>query len=668
MSVTKTPILIQDDPWLAPYEREISERMARLRDYCAHIEQAYGGLDLYAKGYHFYGFNYDPEQKGWWYREWAPAAAALSLVGDFNNWDRQAHPMEKDPSGVWTLFLPDQDNPGLTHGSKLKVHVVAANGSKDRIPVWINRVIQDPETHDFSGQLWHPPDPYRWKNRRPDLKAIGKNLLIYEAHTGMGQEKEGVGTYREFMENVLPRVKANGYTAIQLMAIQEHPYYGSFGYHVSSYFAPSSRFGTPEELKELIDAAHGLGIAVILDIVHSHAVKNIAEGMNDFDGSDNLYFHKGERGEHPGWDSKLFDYGREEVMRFLVSNCYYWLTEFQFDGFRFDGITSMLYHHHGTIAFDHYDHYFKGGVDQDAVLYLQLANKVAHTAVEDSITIAEDMSGMPGLCRRQEEGGIGFDFRLGMGIPDYWIKLLKHCRDEDWNIHEVWDTLNNRRWKEKTIAYAESHDQALVGDKTLAFWLMDQEMYWHMKKEDEHLVIDRGVALHKLIRFLTISIGGEGYMNFMGNEFGHPEWVDFPREGNGWSYQYARRQWSLVDNKELKYDYLNNFDKALLATVKEGGVLAALPAAQLNMDTTNRIMIYERNNLIFVVNLHVDRAIPGYRFKVPASGDYRIVLNSDDRMFGGFGRIDNEQTYPTDENGMLSIYLTNRTALVLKKD
>ncbi len=541
----------------------------------------------------------------------------------------------------------------------------AGNGSHDRIPAYMRKVIQDPQTYDFSGQLWFPK-PFEWTDNSFSSAESSKQPIIYECHVGMAQEYEGVGTYREFADNILPRIKNGGYNAIQMMAIMEHPYYGSFGYHVSNFFAPSSRFGTPEDLKYLVNKAHSMGITVIMDIVHSHAVKNFAEGLNEFDGSDSQYFHRGARGYHEGWDSKLFDYGKWEVKKFLLSNVRYWLEEFHFDGYRFDGVTSMLYFHHGHTSFDHYDKYFYE-VDWDAVTYLQLANAVIHEYKQDSLSIAEDVSGMPGLCRKQEEGGIGFDFRLGMGLPDYWIKTLKEKTDEDWDIHEMWNILINRRAGEKTIAYAESHDQALVGDKTIAFWLMDKEMYFQMQVTDPNLVIDRGIALHKMIRLVTISVGGEGYLNFIGNEFGHPEWVDFPREGNNWSHQYARRQWSLVDSDDLKYKYLANWDKAMLTLVKEYNILSSSPARQLNMDTTNKVIVFEKNNLIFIFNFSIDNSIFGYKLWAPGEGTYTIILNSDKKEFGGFERVDDTIDYPTDEYQFLSIYLTNRTALVLKK-
>jgi 1,4-alpha-glucan branching enzyme len=661
-------LIVQEDSWLDPYAHDIYDRFERFNRARRDIENAEGSLLNFAKGHYYYGINFNRDRNGWTYREWAPNAHQLYLTGDFNHWNRQSHKLEKNNQGDWEIFLPyDEYKESFTHGSKVKVHVHTTKGSTDRIPAYIRRVIQDPNTHHFSGQIWNPENPFEWTDQNFDPTENVQQPIIYECHVGMAQEREGIGSYREFADGILPRIKGGGYNAIQMMAIQEHPYYGSFGYHVSNFFCPSSRFGTTEDLKYLINKAHNMGIAVIMDMVHSHAVKNVDEGLNEFDGTESQYFHAGGRGYHEGWDSMLFDYGKWEVKKFLLSNVLYWLEEFHFDGYRFDGVTSMLYFHHGHTSFDHYDKYFKNDVDWDAVTYLQLANEVIHQFKNNSISIAEDVSGMPGLCRRPEEGGLGFDFRLGMGIPDYWIKILKHKPDEEWDMHEMWNVLSNRRYKEKTIAYAESHDQALVGDKTIAFWLMDKEMYFHMHIDDSSLIINRGIALHKMLRQITISLGGEGYLNFIGNEFGHPEWVDFPRQGNTWSHYYARRQWSLVDNENLKYKYMANWDRAMINTIRENKILAAANAKQINIDTTNNAIIFEKNNLIFIFNFSTSNSIFGYRFYAPEKGIYRIILNSDRKEFGGFERIDDSMDYPTDEHQMLSIYLTTRTALVMKR-
>ena len=668
MTPTKPLAIIQEDPWLSPYQQDIKERWENFQSALNEIEEAEGSLLNFATAHQYYGIHFNDKKNGWTYREWAPNAQQLFLIGDFNGWDRSTHPLERNQHNDWEIFLPfDTYHTTFIHGSKIKVTIHGANGITDRLPAWIQKVIQDPTTHDFCGQLWFPEKKFNWTDATFIPTLNQQAPIIYECHVGMAQELEGVGTYRDFADKILPRIKQGGYNTIQLMAIMEHPYYGSFGYHVSNFFSPSSRFGIPEDLKYLVNQSHEMGIAVIMDIVHSHAVKNIAEGLSEFDGTEYQFFHSGKRGYHDGWDSKLFDYGKWEVKKFLLSNVRYWLEEFHFDGFRFDGVTSMLYLHHGNIDFDHYDKYFKLDVDTDAITYLQLANAVVHQFKQNAISIAEDVSGMPGLCRKPEEGGLGFDYRLAMGIPDYWIKTLKEKPDENWDINEIWTVLNNRRLGERTIAYAESHDQALVGDKTLAFWLMDKEMYTHMKLADQNPIIDRGIALHKLIRLITISLGGDGYLNFIGNEFGHPEWIDFPREGNDWSHQYAKRQWSLADNKDLKYQCLGNWDKAMIECIENNKLLATTKVTQLKMDTANQVIIFEKNQLIFIFNFSPTNAIFNYQFTAPEKGTYRILLNSDKKLFGGFDRVDDNIDYPTDNNQLVSIYLTNRTALVLSK-
>ncbi len=659
------PGLVLADGWLAPYQGEIQARMRLYDAQLQRICKRWGSLLDCANGFTRMGFNRVASTGEWVYREWAPGARELYLIGDFNNWDRTATPMQRNREGVWKVKLPAD---ALHHGSRVKVHVVGADlEHHDRMPAWIRYTQQDEKTFDYCGVIWEPEQPYKWKNTRWTPTRV-KTPFIYECHIGMAGEEERIHTYREFADNVLPRIAELGYNTVQIMAVQEHPYYGSFGYHVSSFFAPCNRFGTPDDLKHLIDTAHGLGIAVLLDVVHSHAVKNVAEGLNNFDGSGGQYFNAGERdSRHPDWDSCLFDYGRDEVIEFLLSNLRWWLQEFKFDGFRFDGVTSMLYYHHGHEPFTDLGCYFNTKVNTDAVTYLQLAATLVQQALPGAFAIAEDMSGMPGLCRPVDEGGFGFTHRLAMGLPDYWIKLLKEKKDEEWSVGDMWYTLTNRRYGEANIAYAESHDQALVGDKTIAFRLMDAEMYTHMSCNTPSMVIDRGMALHKMIRLATLAAGGEGWLNFMGNEFGHPEWIDFPREGNGNSYKYCRRQWSLVDNELLRYRFLNEFDKAMLELAQDANLLSAPPAQPLNMDEKNQVMAFERGGRVFVFNWSGERAIPDYLLPAPSAGEWRLALDSDDASFGGFGRQDHNVNHFTDKNQRLSLYLLPRTVMVLER-
>jgi 1,4-alpha-glucan branching enzyme len=549
------------------------------------------------------------------------------------------------------------------------------NGGKgERIPSYATRLVQDENTKIFSAQIWNPDKPYKWEIE--DFKAPVTAPVIYEAHIGMATPDEKLGTYREFTGNVLPEIIKSGYNTIQLMAIQEHPFYGSFGYHVSSFFAASSRFGTPEDLKELIDKAHSSGVRVIMDLVHSHSVKNVNEGLGLFDGTPGQYFHTNDRRNHVAWDSLCFDYGKDNVLHFLLSNCRYWLEEYKFDGFRFDGVTSMIYFNHGLEkSFSTYDDYFDGGQDTDALIYLYLANKMIHDFKPGALTIAEDMSGMPGLAAETARKGFGFDYRLSMGVPDLWIKLVKDTPDENWNMEHLIHELTQHRPEEKIISYCESHDQALVGDKTLIFRMLDAEMYTGMKKAYHSFTMDRGIALHKMIRLITFSTSGGGYLNFMGNEFGHPEWIDFPREGNNWSYKYARRQWHLAYNEDLKYSYLLKFDNAMVKLHKEYRFLDEPGVFRIYENNYDKVIAYTRGDLLIVFNFHPVNSFTDYG--IPVKGKFRIVLDSDDPAFGGFDRVNRTAFYTSTRKGerptlnqpfYLFLYLPSRSALVLKRE
>ena len=662
--------LIANDPWLEPYAMAITGRHQHALDKEAELTN--GGkqtLSDFASGYMYFGLHKTPQ--GWVFREWAPNATHIYLIGTFTNWEEKSEfKLKKLKNGHWEIHLPED---AIRHEDLYKLSVYWEGGHGERIPAWATRVVQDDQTKIFSAQVWNPQTPYRF--RRKTFKPNTSPLLIYECHIGMAQQKEGVGTYNEFRENVLPRVIRDGYNCIQIMAVQEHPYYGSFGYHVSSFFAASSRFGTPDDLKRLIDEAHRNGLAVIMDIVHSHAVKNEVEGLGNFAGDSNQYFYPGDRHEHPAWDSLCFDYGKNEVLHFLLSNCKYWLEEYKFDGFRFDGVTSMLYYSHGLgEAFGSYGDYFNGHEDDNAICYLTLANRLIHQVNPKAITIAEEVSGMPGLAAPFEDGGYGFDYRMAMNIPDYWIKTIKEKIDEDWKPSSMFWEVTNRRKDEKTISYVESHDQALVGDKTVIFRLIDADMYWHMQKGDENYMVSRGIALHKMIRLLTVSTINGGYLNFMGNEFGHPEWIDFPREGNGWSYKYARRQWDLVDNKNLDYHYLGDFDIAMLDVIKSVRNFQSTPIQEIWHNDGDQILAYARKDLVFVFNFNPKQSFVDYGFLV-SPGAYEVILNTDSVAFGGNGFSNDsvihftnaDPLYKKEKKEWLKLYIPARTAMVLRK-
>ncbi len=659
--------LWERDPWLVPYRdvllARVAHHQAMQRRLCEVDE---GDLARFASGHTWYGLH--RTDGGWIFREWAPNAESIWLIGTGTGWAcRDGWCLERiSDSGDWELRLPAD---ALGHGDLYKLLMHWPGGGGERIPAYARRMVQDPATHLFCAQVWAPDEPYRWRHAAPPRPA---RHTLYESHVGMAQEVPHVGTYDEFRRTILPRVVRAGYNTIQLMAVMEHPYYGSFGYHVSGFFAASSRFGTPDELKALIDEAHGDGLRVIIDLVHSHAVRNENEGLSRFDGSLYQYFHAGDRGWHRAWDSRCFDYGKPEVLHFLLSNCRFWLDEYRVDGFRFDGITSMLYRDHGMgSGFNTYADYFGPNTDPDAVAYLALANDLIHTLRPDAVTVAEDVSGMPGLCAPPAVGGSGFDCRLAMGIPDFWFGLVETVRDEDWNLDALWHALTDKRVEERTVSYVESHDQAIVGSKTLIFHLADADMYTHMRKQDESLAIDRAMALHKLIRLITCLTGDAGYLNFMGNEFGHPEWVDFPREGNRWSYQYARRQWHLRDDPGLRYGQLAAFDAAMLRLVSESS--GERPPRLLLLDNDAKLLGFARDGLIAVFNLHPAESVVDSPVDV-LPGAYRVTLDSDDPAFGGQGRVAPDQVFEAqavhasrEVRHEIRLYLPARTALVLKR-
>jgi 1,4-alpha-glucan branching enzyme len=691
--------IVERDPYLQPYESALQGRY----DYALRKEQELTGgqnLSEWATGYLFFGLHHQKpytDAKGkkvagkWVLREWAPNATAIYIKGDMNDWQKdEKYRLQPIGNGVWEVTLPEK---AMKHGQMYKLLVEWNGGYGERIPSYARRVVQDEQTKIFSAQVWDEPE-YEWKNRkkgkRGKVQSTKEALFIYECHIGMSSEQEKVNSYEEFRRDVLPRIANLGYNCIQIMAIQEHPYYGSFGYHVSNFFAASSRFGTPNELKALIDDAHGRGMKVIMDLVHSHAVKNELEGLGNFDGTPYQYFHDGARREHPAWDSLCFNYGKNEVLHFLLSNCKFWIDEYDFDGFRFDGVTSMIYLSHGLGEdFNGYDSYFGGNVDGDAIMYLTLANKVIHEVKPNAVTIAEEMSGMPGLAYPIADGGVGFDYRLAMGIPDFWIKYIKEVKDEDWKAGHIYYEMTNRREDEKTISYAESHDQALVGDKTIIFRLVDADMYWHFEHGHSNYTVDRGIALHKMIRLITASTINGGYLTFMGNEFGHPEWIDFPREGNGWSYKYARRQWSLVDNPNYFFSDLNRFDNKMVHLLRQH-LLIQNPTAEEKQyrvgkhlpwvlkwcdNEGDQVVAYSRGDLLFIFNWNGQKSFADYGILVP-EGKYKVVLNTDAKEFAGFGISDDsvehftqyDPLYQPDGKGWLKMYLPARSAVVLKKE
>ena len=656
------PVPLNSDPWLAPFREKLRERSRRA---VATVKRLTGGkstLAEFASGHEYFGLHFRDGE--WVFREWAPNAVRITLFGDFSDWRKlPEYRLNRLEHGVWELRLPAET---VRHGMHYLLFMEWPGGSGDRIPAYARCVDQDKETGLFAATVWRPEQPYVFRHASPPTPAAP---LIYESHVGMAQEEPKVGSFDEYREKILPKIAASGYNTIQLMAVMGHPYYGSFGYHVANFFAIASRFGTPDQFKALVDAAHGCGLRVIIDLVHSHAVKNEVEGLAKFDGTRYAYFHEGSRGEHSGWDSLCFNYAKPEVLHFLLSNCRFYLDEYRVDGFRFDGVTSMMYLHHGLgKTFTGYDDYFGGDVDEDALTYLALANRVIHEVRPDALTVAEDVSGMPGLAAPASGGGIGFDCRMAMGVTDMWFKLFD-LPDQDWNMFYLFHELTNRRRDERSISYVESHDQAIVGGKTAIFRLADAAMYDAMHAGSQNLAVDRAIALHKMIRLATAAAAGHGDLNFMGNEFGHPEWIDFPREGNGWSLQHARRQWSLADEPGLRYHFLRDFDRAMLEVLNRNPEFFRRRVQTVRIDDCGKVLIFERDDCYFCFNFHPENSYFDYGFEV-LPGEFETVLDSDAPEFGGFSRRAPEQRYWSRQGqsgAFITLYLPSRTALVLKR-
>ena len=661
-----------DDGYLKPYESAIRGRAQRASDRANELTQGKCSLAEWANAHNYYGLRC--EEGVWVFREWAPHATSMWLVGDFNGWkiDPDFEVFRIEGTDVWERRIPADR---IHHGDKYHLEMRWEGGRDERIPAYARYVTQDEQTKLFSACVWAPDHPYEWKNDSVLHLHSTPTPLIYEAHVGMASEEEKVATYAEFRDNMLPRIKKAGYNTVQLMAVMEHPYYGSFGYHVSSFFAASSRFGTPDDLKSLVDTAHGMGLRVIMDIVHSHAVANERDGLSRFDGTDYQYFHSGPKGWHSAWGSRCFDYGKTDVIHFLLSNCKFWLEEYGFDGYRFDGVTSMLFWNHGLgDAFTNYGMYFNGSVDDDAWVYLNLANRVIHEVKPSAITIAEDVSGIPGCAAPVEDCGIGFDYRMAMGEPDFWFRLAEKVRDDDWPMGGIFWELTNKRAEEKVVSYVESHDQALVGGKTFFFQCVDKEIYWGMRKDQENIVIDRGVALHKMARLATCALNGGAYLNFMGNEFGHPEWIDFPRAENNWSCYHARRQWSLRENGELRFKGLADFDEEMLSALRL--CLDSASPTKLAANEPDKVLAFLRGDFVFVFNFNPTRSFADYGVLVPPATKWRHLFDTDEVRFGGQGRIQGGAVYEpmlvhdANRNELVQqvrLYLPSRTATVLKR-
>ena len=666
--------IINQDHSLKPFELEIKERMELYKEKLNEIKNKEKSLENIAKSYKSMGINLMPNGDIK-YREYAPGAKGISLFGEFNNWNKEQFWAKKDKFGFWELIIPNENGaPKIQHGQIVKVNVVLEDGNwMERNPIWSHYLIQNKESIILENIFWNPEIKYKWKYPQKHIKKP-ESLRIYEVHIGLSSFDPKINSYKEFADTILPRVKKTGYTAIQFMAIMEHAEYASFGYHVNYLFAISSRFGTPEEFMYLIDKCHENGLFVIMDIIHSHASPNVNDGFNYWDGTDHLYFHGGNLGNHVQWNSKLYNYSSYETLRLLLSNCAYYIKEYRIDGFRFDCVTSMLYSHHG-IDYNftgNYKEYFNEFFNLESSVYLMLANSLIHKLNPEAITIAEDFSGTPGLCRPVEEGGLGFDYKLNMKICDKWKQYLLYKKDEEWNIEDIIYTLKNRRYKEKNISYCESHDQSFVGNCSLSSLLFSSERFWNMSNNSpETPVIGRGISLHKMIRLLTFALGGEGYLSFMGNEFGCPDSLDFPKKENRFSYSHSRRRWDLCDNKDLRYRFLYKWE--IIMNILEE-IFHFIESEEEYISTKHeddKVIVFEKGVLLFIFNFHPVKDFQDYQIGTKWGTPHKIILDSDEKRFMGKGRLNHTSSYSTVKKSFknrpynMKLDMPSRTCMIL---
>ncbi|KAK7287576.1 hypothetical protein RIF29_00857 [Crotalaria pallida] len=560
--------------------------------------------------------------------------------------------------------------PAIPHGSKYRVYFNTPNGPLERVPAWATYVQPAVDGTQAYAIHWEPPPEhvYKWKNTSP---KVPKSLRIYEAHVGISGSEPKISSFNEFTDKVLPHIMETGYNAIQLIGVVEHKDYFTVGYRVTNFYAVSSRYGTPDDFKRLVDEAHGLGLLVFLEIVHSYAAADENVGLSMFDGSNDCYFHSGKRGQHKFWGTRMFKYGDPDVLHFLLSNLNWWIVEYQVDGFQFHSLSSMIYTHNGFASFTgDLEEYCNQYVDKDALLYLILANEILHALYPNIITIAEDATFYPGLCEPTSQGGLGFDYYVNLSVSEMWSTFLESVPDNEWSMTKIVNTLvSDRAYADKMLMYAENHNQSISGRRSFAEILFG-EIDEHSHHYKESLV--RGSSLHKMIRLITLTIGGRAYLNFMGNEFGHPKRVEFPTSSNNFSYSLANRQWDLLAKEGLNRD-LFSFDKDMMKLDENARVLSRRFPYLHHVNDSSMVISYIRGPLLFIFNFHPTDSYDNYSIGVEEAGEYQVILNTDEIKYGGQGCLKEDQyfqkTVSKRVDGLrnsLEVPLPSRTAQVYK--
>lgn len=562
------------------------------------------------------------KKKGVYFAVWAPNAKAVSVVGDFNGWDRDKHPMEREePLGIYTCFIKD-----MKEGELYKYCIETQKGELlYKADPFANYAEVRPGTasrvHDISGIKWTDSV---WMEARKNWNIDESPMSIYEAHIGSwkqhpGEEEERFYNYREFAREAVKYMKEMGYTHIELIGIAEHPFDGSWGYQVTGYFAPTSRYGTPEDFAYMINYFHRNKIGVILDWVPAHFPRD-AHGLADFDGTAVYEYADPRKGEHPDWGTKIFDYGKAEVKNFLISNALFWTETFHVDGLRVDAVASMLYLDYGKQNGQWVPNKYGGNQNLEAIEFFKHLNSVVLGRNPGALMIAEESTAWPKVTGNPEDDGLGFSLKWNMGwMHDFleYMKLDPYFRKEH----------HNQMTFAMTYAYSEKYILVLSHDEVV-------HLKCSMLNKMPGLGFDKYANLKVGYAFMMGHPGKK--LLFMGQDFAQlREWSE-ERELDWYLLAEPEHQAVQAFMRDLLKLYRKN--KAMYEQDTNGYGFEWVNAndGYRSIFSFIRHSKYNKKNLLFVCNF-TPMEWADYRVGVPRRKQYKLILNSDDKQYGGKG-------------------------------
>lgn len=618
-------------------------------------------IDLFKSGKHYRLYEklgarpvMSEGQQGVYFALWAPNAQSVSVVGGFNGWNRDSHPMQPrwDGSGIWEVFIP-----GIGEGEVYKYYLVSTNGyAVEKADPYGYQTEIPPKTASVVRGLDYKWKDSKWLQQREKQSILDQPLSIYELHPGSWRRKEGNEflSYHELAQELPKYCRELGFTHVELMPVMEHPFYGSWGYQLTGYFAPSSRYGSPQDFMFLVDALHQAGIGVILDWVPSHFPSD-EHGLGYFDGT-HLYEHPDPRkGFHKDWNSLIFNYGRNEVRSFLISNALYWLDKYHIDGLRVDAVASILYLDYSRNHGEWEPNEFGGRENLDAISFIKDFNDAVHTQQPHTFTVAEESTAFPGVTAPTYEGGLGFDLKWMMGwMHDTLSYFQKDPMYRSWHQGQLAFSIHYA-FSEKFVLPL-SHDEVVYGKNSLINKMPGDE--WQ-----------KFANLRLLFSYMWGHPGGK--LLFMGGEFGQQhEWRhDFSLD---W---HEHEQGNLQQGVSVLLQELNQLYQTEPALYQNNYAPEGFEWVDFN-DMSNSVFCWLRKGsdtkeqLLFIGNF-TPNVLKNYRVGVPQSGRYAELFNSDDWKYGGSGvRNTNLETAPVSRHGRehsLSLKLPPLGVVVLKR-